>query len=82
MPHPTLPFVARVLLCALLLAPLSITACGAPNCDDLAAICELCPSDGLGPAAKESCLRAVATDDDATCEDKLDKRSYAAFGCK
>ncbi len=64
---------------ALLMVP---TGCDSDDCAELAEICELCPTTGLGPTAKESCLRAVATDDQHTCEEKVEQRSYAVFDCK
>ncbi len=72
-------FSSAVVAGALLLA---LAGCGDSPCEELAAICELCPTTGLGPTAKESCLRAVATDDDHTCDEKVEQRSYAVFDCK
>lgn len=71
----------HTLLYGALLMPLTLVACADDNCEVLAEICETCPADGLGPSAKGSCLRAVATDDDFTCETQVEQRAYAPFGC-
>lgn len=65
----------------LLVLALITQACGGDPCADLAEVCAGCPDDNEGRLAKASCESAVATEDDLTCEDRLDMDSYVPFGC-
>jgi hypothetical protein len=56
--------------------------CTDEACDDLAAICELCPDDEDGRVARSSCLRTVEADDAVACEERIDQRTYAPYGCR
>ncbi len=64
------------LLCA------ATASCAGGACSELADICQLCPADGNGPVARASCEAAVDEDDEEACEDRVDRKTYASFGCQ
>jgi hypothetical protein len=73
----------KILIWGLLLA---LVACGddAPDdaCQNLAAVCALCPADGDGPLAAESCNNTVELADNYACQERLDADTYGAQGCR
>ena len=64
-----------------LISALIMGACGGDPCGELAEVCAGCPDDSEGRLARASCEAAVATEDDLTCEDRLDGDRYVPFGC-
>lgn len=63
------------------LVGLVLGGCGSADpCGDLAEICAACPSQGLGPVAKDSCDRTVRTADEEECQTRLDDRTYEFLG--
>ncbi len=73
--------IQRMILGAAIALSLTTTGCG-DSCADLAELCQRCPDDANGAAAKESCRQAVATADEATCTPLVEERHYAQFGCE
>ena len=57
-------------------------ACGGDPCADLAEVCGRCPDDETGRVARKSCDGTVASEDEAACEDRLEQRTYEAYGCR
>lgn len=57
------------------------SACGGDPCGDLAEVCAACADTPEGRMARQSCEAAVATEDDLTCEDRLEGDRYVPFGC-
>lgn len=68
--------------CVVLLLTLALSGCADDVCDDLAAICERCPDDEEGRVARASCRAAVEAADERACEDRVEQRTYAAYGCR
>jgi hypothetical protein len=61
---------------------LAAAACSDAACEDLAAVCELCPDTPDGRQARTSCLGVVASDDSVTCEDNLESGVFGRHGCQ
>lgn len=74
--------VHRALTAALLGLASMLGGCGDDAaCEELADICETCPTDGNGPAARASCLEAVSNGNEDDCRERIDGRFYEAFAC-